>query len=167
MDAEHLLIRFLHDAGGAAWFGASVFANVVLLPFVMRQPVDRQRDLVSGLLRTPERFIIVAALLAATTGLARGLWSGRIDSVDDLTTTWGATWLAAIVVTLFVFAVGGRVTSPAMSALIQDDALWAVNGTAQAHEARARTFGRMRLGFRLELVGLSVILALMVVLAAN
>ena len=81
MDAEHLLIRFLHDAGGAAWFGASVFANVVLLPFVMRQPVDRQRDLVSGLLRTPERFIIVAALLAAATGLARGLWSGRIDSV--------------------------------------------------------------------------------------
>lgn len=167
MDAEHLLIRFLHDAGGAAWFGASVFANVVLLPFVMRQPVDRQRELVGGLLRAPERFIIAAALLAAVTGLARGLWSGRIDSVDDLTTTWGATWLAAIAVTLFVFAVGGRLTSPAMSALIRDDALWVVDATTQTDEARAGTFGRMRIGFRLELVGLSVILALMVVLAAN
>lgn len=171
VDAEHLVIRFLHDAGGAAWFGASLFANTVLLPFVMRQPVDRQRELVGGLLRAPERLIIVAALVAAVTGLVRGLWSGRIDSVDDLTTTWGATWLAAILVTLLVVAVGGRLTSPAMSALIRDDALWAIGATStdksQADDARAGTFGRLRVGFRLELLGLSVILALMVVLAAN
>lgn len=167
MEAQQLLLRFLHNAGGAAWFGASVFANVVLLPFVMRQPVDRQRDLVGGLLRAPERFIIAAALIAAVTGLARGVWSGRIDSVADLTTAWGATWLAAIAVTLFVFAVGGRLTSPAMSALIRDDELWAVGSATPAEEARAGTFGRLRVGFRLELVGLSVILALMVVLAAN
>jgi uncharacterized membrane protein len=47
MDAGLALVQFFHILGGAAWLGASVFASVVLLPFLFGQPIERQRDLVS------------------------------------------------------------------------------------------------------------------------
>jgi peptidoglycan/LPS O-acetylase OafA/YrhL len=72
------------------------------------------------------------------------------------------TWLASVLVALAVFAIGGRVTGPAAKALRDDDRLWAVGAGATA---AARLFERVRLGFRLELLGITTVLALMVLLA--
>ncbi len=60
---------------------------------------------------------------------------------------------------------GGLITSPAARRLAGDDALWAVPTEAGAVAGRADTVQRLRLGFALELSGIVLVLALMVVLS--
>ena len=163
MDPGRGALLFLHIAGGAAWLGASVFANLVLVPQLSRLPMDRRRELVGSLILGPERLIIGAALAAAVTGLALGLGYSDLRSVAALTTPYGLVWLASIFVVVGVFAIGGRVTSPAARALRDDASLW---GPGPAEAARRDPLvDRLRLGFRLELSGILLVLGLMVVLA--
>jgi uncharacterized membrane protein len=160
VDVGLTIVQFLHIGAGAAWFGGSLFANAVLLPYVSRQAPERQRELIGGVILGPERVMIAAALGAAVTGLLRGIVYGRIQSLDAVGTTYGIVWLAAILVAVGVFAVGGRVTSPAARALRDDDEAWAGGAGARA----GSLLTRVRLGFRLELTGITVILAFMAIL---
>ncbi len=159
MDAGAAIVQFVHLAGGAAWFGGSLFANVVLLPYVLRQPSERQRELIRGVILGPERIMIAAALTAAVTGLVRGIVFGRIDGTDALGTSYGLVWLASVGVAIAVFAVGGRITSPAARRLRDDDGVW--DGDVAA---RVALLDRLRLGFRVELAGITTILILMTLL---
>jgi uncharacterized membrane protein len=165
MDAGLALVQFLHILGGAAWLGASVFASLVLLPFVFGQPIERQRDLVRTVILGPERLLIGAAMLATVMGVVRGTVFGPIRTIEALGSPYGIVWLAAIGVTVAIFAVGGLVTSPAARRLASDDALWAVPAVEGAATGRADMVRRLRLGFTLELSGIVCVLALMVVLA--
>jgi putative copper export protein len=158
MDIGTLAIHFVHIAAGAAWFGGSLFANVVLLPFILRQPPQRQRELVGALIIGPERVMIGAALGTAVTGLLQGTFHGRIESVAALSSPYGEAWLGAVLVALVVFAIGGGVTSPAARALRDDDEIWA---DARGPAAPRAAFARLRLGFRLELAGIAGIVGLM------
>jgi hypothetical protein len=156
MDVALMVIQFVHIAAGAMWFGASVFANLAVLPYVAGQPPERQRELVGRLILGPERVLIAAALGAAISGLIWGVAFGRIQSVDALTSRYGVVWAASIAIAVVVFATGGRVTSPAARALRDDD---------RASEATVTSLlGRIRVGFRIELVGITTILATMVLL---
>jgi putative copper export protein len=159
MDPVRLAVEFLHIAGGAAWLGASLFANLVVIPAILARPLDDRRDLVRALVLGPERVIIAAALIAALTGLVRGIVFGRIDSPAALATPYGAVWLLSIALTVAVFAVGGRLTSPAARRLRDEDSIW-----QSAEGGAAALLDRLRLGFRLELTGIATILALMVLL---
>ena len=38
-------MQLLHILDGSAWLGESVFANLVLLPYVFGRPLDQQREL--------------------------------------------------------------------------------------------------------------------------
>jgi hypothetical protein len=156
MELGLTVIQFVHIGTGAAWFGASFFANVVVLPFIGRQAPAHQRELVGRLILGPERILIAAALGAAVTGLIRGVAFGRIHSVAALMTPYGAVWVASIIVALVVFAAGGAVTSPAARALRDGD------GSSDADIASL--LARVRIGFRIEVAGIATILALMVLL---
>lgn len=157
-----LVTQFLHVAGGAAWLGGSIFANVVLLPFIVRQPVERQRSLFAAFILGPERVMIGAALLAAVTGLLRGVVFGPITSLVALGSPYGLVWTASIVIALAVYGVGGTVTSRSARRLRDLDALWSDGEGATT--SRTASFGPLRLGFRLELAGIGFILALMALL---
>jgi hypothetical protein len=163
MDVGTVTIQFLHVAAGAAWFGGSLFANAVVLPFIARQPPARQRELIGGLVLGPERVMIAAALGAALTGLLWGTVYGRIDSPAALASPYGVVWLTAILAAVAVFATGGRVTSPAARALRDDDSLWVATSEAKGSRT-ADAIARLRLGFRVELAGITVILGLMILL---
>ncbi len=161
MDAIPVGVQLLHLLGGSAWLGGSVLANGFLVPFTFRQPPERQRELVGALLLGPERLMIGAALTVAVTGVLRGTVFGRIDGLDALARPYGAIWLLAIAMTLTVFAIGGRLTGPALVRLANDDTLWAGDeGSAQRHALTRR----VRIGFGAELVGIIAILGSMVAL---
>jgi uncharacterized membrane protein len=159
VDLGLVLVQFVHVAGGAAWFGGSLFANAVLVPYTLRQPTERQRALVRDVILGPERVMIAAALTAAVSGLVRGVAFGRINRLDQLGTPYGLVWLASIGVAVAVFAVGGRVTSPAARALRDEEPPW-----AGPPADRGRLLARLRTGFRLELLGITIVLLLMTVL---
>jgi uncharacterized membrane protein len=163
MDWAQSAVQFLHIAGGAIWLGASVFANAVLLPSISLQAPERRRELIGLLILGPERLVIAGALVAAVTGLALGLGYEGIRSVGALSTTYGIVWLASVLVAIGVFAVGGRVTSPAARSLRDDASVWAGDPTSIARADAL--MARLRIGFRLELTGIAVVLGLMVILA--
>ena len=111
------ILLFLHLLGGASWLGASIFASVVLVPYVGRRPPAERPELVPRLIRAPERLVIGSALLAGATGLLLGVSSGRMRGIDDAGTLYGMLWVASIAVAVVVFARGGLVTSRAAAQL--------------------------------------------------
>jgi len=158
------ILLFLHLLGGAAWLGASIFANLVVVPYIGRRPPDERPALVRGLITGPERLMIGSALLAGTTGLLLGASSGRIAGLDDLATPFGTPWVASIVLALAVFATGGLVTSRAAADLERDGAI----GESGASEPSGKApLQRLRAGFAVELAGIVSILGLMVELGRS
>lgn len=165
MDAVGTVVHFLHLASGAAWLGGSLFANLFLVPFALRQPLDRRRDLIGSLLLGPERLMIGAALLVILTGLARGIIFGPVTSLEALTRPYGLVWLLSMAIVAAVFVTGGRVTGPAIHRLAQEDDAW--NGdSATATRLRESLSRRLVIGFRVELGGILVVLGLMVLLGS-
>lgn len=164
MDPVLVAIQFLHILAGVVWLGGSVFMNFFVLPAVFAQPVAQQRALARRVILGPERLMVAAALTTVVLGVVRGTVYGPIRSIDALGTRYGIVWTAAILVTVVVFAIGGRFTSPAARALINDDEVWdtAVGGPAPAQ--LADRIARVRRGFRLEMGGILIVLALMPVL---
>lgn len=158
------ILLFLHFLGGAIWLGASVFANVVVVPYIGRRPPDERSALVRSLILGPERLVIGAALLAGTTGLFLGVSSHRIAGLDDLATPFGTLWVASIAVALAVFATGGLVTSRA-AADLESDATPREGGASEPGGEAA--LQRLRAGFAVELAGIVSILGLMVALGRS
>ena len=158
------ILLFLHLLGGASWLGASVFANVVLVPYVGRRPPAERPELVQRLIRAPERLVIGSALLAGVTGLLLGVSSGRIRGIDDAGTQFGVLWVASIAVAIGVFATGGLVTSRAAAQLTARP--MADLGGASERDGEAALL-RLRVGFGVELAGIISILALMVALGRS
>lgn len=163
MDAIGTIVHFLHVASGAAWLGGSLFANLFLVPFALRQPIDRRRTLIESLLLGPERIMIGAALLVVVTGLLRGIIFGPITSLDALGRPYGLVWLLSLIIVAMVFVTGGRVTGPAIHRLTQEDDLWD-HQPAAATRRREAISRRLIIGFRVELGGILVVLGLMVLL---
>ena len=163
MDGRSILL-FLHLLGGASWLGASIFANLVLVPYVGRRPPGERSDLVQRLILAPERLVIGSALVAGVTGLLLGVSSGRIRGVDDAATPYGMLWVGSIVVAIGVFATGGLVTSRAAVQLTTGRAADPGGEWEAVSEAALR---RLRLGFGAELGGIITILALMVALGRS
>ena len=157
------ILLFLHLLGGTAWLGASIFANLVVVPYVGRRPPGERPALVRSLILGPERLVIGSALLAGTTGLILGISSGRIAGLDGLAAPFGALWVASIVVALAVFATGGLVTSRA-AAFLERDAATGEGGALERGEAALQ---RLRAGFAVELAGIVSILGLMVALGRS
>jgi hypothetical protein len=158
------ILLFLHLLGGAIWLGASVFANLVVVPYIGRRRPGERPALVRSLILGPERLVIGSALLAGTTGLLLGASSGRITGIGDLATPFGTLWVASILVALAVFATGGLVTSRA-AADLEGDATTGEGGATEAQgEAALR---RLRAGFAVELAGIVSILGLMVALGRS
>ena len=155
------ILLFLHLLGGAAWLGASIFANLVVVPYIGRRPAGERAALVRSLIVGPERLVIGSALIAGTSGLLLGVSSGRIADLDDLATPFGMIWVASIVVALAVFATGGLVTSRAAADLEGDTSLGSDGAPEPGSEAALR---RLRAGFAVELAGIVTILGLMVAL---
>ncbi len=158
------ILLFFHLLGGASWLGASIFANLVLVPYIGRRPPGERPALVRNLVVGPERLVIGSALLAGATGLLLGASSGRVAGLDDLATPFGALWVASIVVALAVFATGGLVTSRAAADLERDTSMGEGGVSKPGGEAALR---RLRAGFAVELAGIASILGLMVALGRS
>lgn len=163
MDPFVIAVHLLHVAGGAAWLGGSVFANLFLVPYTLRQPTERRRHLIRTLLVGPERLMIGAALLVVVTGLVRGTLLGPISGPESLGRPYGLVWILSIVVIALVFATGARLTGPAMRRLTQEDHLWDDPSPAAVRRRDALS-RRLVIGFRVELAGILGVLGLMVML---
>jgi hypothetical protein len=138
--------------------------NVAVLPAVLALPASEQRATARRVIFGPERLMIGAALLAAALGVVRGIAFGPIRTFEALTTPYGAVWMLAIAITISVFFIGARVTGPTAHTLLDDDDLWTASADLSTPGARANLLDRLRRAFRLELMGILAVFALMPIL---
>ncbi len=106
--------QWLHVLLGITWFGAAISSNLIFIPALMKLPLDRQRDVGGAYGEQASEVLTIAAMGVITLGILRGTVFGSIRSLDALTTTYGITWLIALVVATGTFLWGTRVIEPAI-----------------------------------------------------
>jgi uncharacterized membrane protein len=109
MDWLQFAVQWLHVLFAITWFGAVIYTDFILIPAITTLPPREQRTAGSAIGNQSARIITGAAMAVIVLGFLRGTVFGSIKSVDALTTTYGLTWLFALVLAIFTFFWGLKV----------------------------------------------------------
>jgi len=115
MDWLLFAVQSLHVITAITWFGAVIYNDFILIPALTTLPPKEQRSAGSAIGTQAERVIVGAAASVIVLGILRGTVFGQIKSLDALTTTYGLTWLVALVLALFTFSWGCKVIGAALA----------------------------------------------------
>jgi uncharacterized membrane protein len=108
MDWLQVAVQWLHVLGGIFWFGSVLFGNIVLFPAVVRLPADVQGQIMRTISARMYPIIEPVAVVTISLGFLRGTVFGSIRTLDALGSTYGLTWLVALISALVVFSLGLR-----------------------------------------------------------
>ena len=114
MDWLQFAVQWLHVLAAITWFGAVIYTDFILIPAITTLPPREQRTAGGAIGRQAVRVIMGAAAAVIVLGILRGTLFGQIKSLDALTSTYGLTWLLALVVSLVTYYWGLRVITPAV-----------------------------------------------------
>ncbi len=144
-----IALQWLHILAGIFWFGTAMTAHVVAFPAFSTFPPPTRRAIIEAFAARYGRLVGAVAGLTILLGILRGI-SGGVLNV--LTSPYGLTWTAAIVLGLGIAAFEGMRISPTVGKLIaSSDA-----GQIQALDDRLASDGKVHLG------GFLVIFSLMI-----
>jgi uncharacterized membrane protein len=96
-------IQWLHVLLGILWFGSALTTNLIFIPAINRLPLDRQREVAGAYGRVAQRILNVTGMAVIVLGILRGTVFGQIQSLDALGSTYGITWLVALVAAVGTF----------------------------------------------------------------
>jgi uncharacterized membrane protein len=103
---------------GIVWFGYSLTMYFLVAPALARLPEGSQREANFELGTLGQRVFPIVAPLVILLGIVRGTVFGPIDSLEALFgTTYGITWLVALVVAVGIVVNGARNLGPSFTAL--------------------------------------------------
>jgi uncharacterized membrane protein len=157
-------IQWLHVLLGITWFGAAITGNLILIPALTRLPLDRQREFGGSYGERAQRVIPIAASGVILLGILRGTVFGQIKTLDDVTTTYGLTWLAALILASATFAWGKFMIEPGiqrMNAIPVEEAFGPDGKPSPAMDAAIGTLKRVSV---LELVGFLAVFTCMILM---
>jgi putative copper export protein len=133
-------VQWLHVLLGVLWFGYNLSMAFLVAPPLNSLPDDQLREIYRRLGQVGARVFPIVGALVVLLGIIRGTFLGPIKSVSDaFTTSYGITWLVALVTTLALFYTGARYVGPGFAAL--SDA-----PDFRAAGARLQVFTRIDLG---------------------
>jgi uncharacterized membrane protein len=116
-------VHWLHVLAGMVWFGGQVFINLVLWPMLLRRPAGEARELVQGMGRWAGPLMGGSGMAVLLLGILRGTWLGPVRSPGALfSTPYGLTFLAALLLTVFVMGHAGRARERVMERVWDGDA---------------------------------------------
>src|SRR3954454_3441340 len=151
----------MHIVLGIIWFGNALVVALILIPSLNPLPIPTQRE-VGG--RYGDRATLIFDIVAPAVivlGIVRGTLLGPIKTIDDVfATSYGLTWLIALVAAILVFlwgrfAIGGALRQMNAAPLNPD-------GTPTTELERATS--RVKLVTVLELLGFFVIFTCMILM---
>ena len=155
-----IVAQWLHVLLGIFWFGSTLYTDFILIPAVGAMPPAMQREIGMRVGTLSARIIEPVATLVILLGVLRGTVFGSIQSFDALGTTYGATWLVALLAAIGVFLWGKFVLSHnverlnAVGAKLSDEDI-------KTSPAYASAFARVRSSAMLELLGFVVVFTCM------
>lgn len=111
-------VQWLHVLLAIVWFGYSLSMNFLVAPALAKLPEGAQREANFELGRLGQRVFPFVAPLVILLGIIRGTVFGPINSIDALFgSTYGITWLVALVVSIGLIVNGARNIGPATVAM--------------------------------------------------
>jgi uncharacterized membrane protein len=164
VDWLQFVAQWLHVVLGIFWFGTTLAMNIIVIPAVMKLPLDRQREIGGAIGQVANRIMPKAAMGVIALGFLRGTVFGQIHSLDALTTTYGITWLVGLIAATSTFLWGTRVLEPALhrlNAIPVSDA-FLPNGTPSPAMTTAMAAVKRVAG--LELIGFVVVFTCMILM---
>jgi uncharacterized membrane protein len=117
VDWLQFVVQWLHVIGAITWFGAVIYADFILIPALTSLPIEIQRAAGGAIGLRASKVIPGAAMGVIVLGILRGTVWGPIKSTDILTSTYGLTWLVALILAIATFAFAKRVLEPAIMRL--------------------------------------------------
>ncbi len=114
MDWLQFAVQWLHVLFAITWFGAVIYNDFILIPGVMTLAPRDQRTAGSAIGNQAVKVIIPVSMAVIVLGILRGTVFGSIRSLDALTTTYGLTWLVALVLAIVTFYWGYKVITGAL-----------------------------------------------------
>jgi uncharacterized membrane protein len=164
MDWALFIIQWLHVFFGIFWFGAVLYADFILVPALNTLSLDRQREVAAALGRQVVRVIPIVGGLTILLGIIRGVSFSSINSLDALTTTYGLTWLVALVAAIATYLWGDRVIRPDLQRLSAMPDAEAIGPDGQGTAALSSLTDRIKRNSMLELLGFFVIFTCMILM---
>jgi uncharacterized membrane protein len=154
-------VQWLHVLLAILWFGNSLSLATVTIPALGHLPLVRQQEIGAQLGRQGLRVFDVVAPIVILLGVFRGTVFGQLHSVNDvLGTTYGLTWLVAMVVAVLTFLWGRFVIFPATRVL----ATAPVNADGSPTADLNAALTRAKLVTVLELAGFLVVFTCMILM---
>lgn len=131
MNWAQFVVQWLHVGLGVLWFGTVLYNATILIPALNRLPLGVQRQIGSAIGEQSFKVISPVAIAVILLGVLRGTVFGPINSLEDLATAYGITWLVALAFAVIAYAWAERVIRPSldrMNAIPEAEAL-ASDGT--------------------------------------
>jgi uncharacterized membrane protein len=165
MDWPTFVIQWLHVLLGIFWFGASLTANLILVPALSPLPLAEQQRFGGAYGTVANRVLPPVAYAVVILGVIRGTVFGPLQSVDAvLGSAYGLTWLAALVVALGTQAFAQRVLAPNIGRLSELDPATAVDEEGRPSAELSAIIGRAKRHTIVELAGFGVIFTCMILM---
>jgi len=117
MDWTVFAVQWLHVLLGVFWFGAVLYNAFIFFPALTRLPLMHQREIGRAIGEQAFRVIRPVAIAVIVLGILRGTGFGPIQSVAEVTTSYGMTWLVALLFTIGAVIWAERVIAPALERL--------------------------------------------------
>ena len=143
------VLLFVHILGAIFWFGSGLFLQFVIVPALLGMPFEAQKSFLVTLAARYGKIIGAVAGITILFGLGRGI---AVGVLGNLGSAYGLTFLASIVLAVFVGAIGGRFIGPTAAKMAEAATREEVVGLA----GRIRGYGRFDTGGMLALVALMV-----------
>ncbi len=118
MDWLQFVVQWLHVLLGITWFGYAISMFFLVSPALAALPEPELRSTNVRLGALGAKVFPVVGLSVLALGVIRGTLLGPIDSVGEIfTTTYGITWLIALLATVALFVTGARYIGPGFEGL--------------------------------------------------
>ena len=154
-------VQWLHVLLCILWFGNSLALVAITSPAINRLSIPAQREIGGHLGRRGERVIDVVAPAVIVLGVIRGTLLGPIKSTDFLfATSYGITWMVALVAAVLTFLWSKMVIVPAVRSM---DALPLNTDGTPTPELEAAP-SRAKVLVTLELIGFLVVCTCMILM---
>jgi uncharacterized membrane protein len=153
--------QWLHVLLGIIWFGNSLVVAAILIPSLNPLPIVIQREVGSRYGERATRLFDVLVPAVIALGVLRGTLLGPIKDVGDIFgSTYGITWLVALVAAIATFLWGRIVINGALQTMNAAPVSADGSATLQLEAATAR----VKVVVVLELVGFLVIFTCMILM---
>ena len=150
-----IVVQWLHVILGLFWFGSNLYVDAILIPTLNNLPLKEQQK-IGGLIgpRT-SRVLVPVGLTVVALGILRGTVFGRLHSLDAIFgTTYGLTWLVALLLSIGIIFWGLLVLKPRAEAL----------NTAETPEAYGAIINQLKVLTLVEIAGFVAIFTCMILM---